>query len=608
MCGILAYIGEEEFSLKKTKKLLSLMKNRGPDNQEHLNFDFKKKKILFFHSRLKIIDLKNRSNQPFIKFNKVMIYNGEIYNFKEIKDKLIKFGYKFETTSDTEVLLTAYHHYGKKFTKLLNGMWAFLIYDKNKNKIIISKDLFGEKPLFYYKSRNGIFFSSEIKYIQCLTKEKIKINYLKIKRNLEFGYKILNTDDKTFFKNVFSFPKASIGELNLKTLKLNINSFWSPRNKVNNNFSYKNFCEKLKKLMIESLKKRIIADVPIAVSLSGGIDSSIIAGLIKKNLKRKKLKCFSLIDRDTYNEEFFIKKTEKFLKIKSEKVKINYKNFIYNLKSQIKYHDQPISTISYFAQNFLIDKVKKKKFKVILSGTGADEQFTGYYDHFLQFFKNSKNRTKLNIEGWTRGARKFIKNKNLKNPKFYSKSENKYSNIFLNNRDVFRVFKFTKQKFKKEKKFTNDHLRNRMLNEIFFEITPITLMHEDLNCMENSIENRSPFLDKNIFEFSNTIPTKFLISGDFQKKILRDTFKNVLDPVVRKNKKKIGFNASLFLYLEKEKKITLRNFFLKDKVMKNLIDMEKLYNNLSNYKQDINFNKFLFSIISTKIFLENYQK
>ena len=608
MCGILAYIGEEEFSLKKTKKLLSLMKNRGPDNQEHLNFDFKKKKILFFHSRLKIIDLKNRSNQPFIKFNKVMIYNGEIYNFKEIKDKLIKFGYKFETTSDTEVLLTAYHHYGKKFTKLLNGMWAFLIYDKNKNKIIISKDLFGEKPLFYYKSRNGIFFSSEIKYIQCLTKEKIKINYLKIKRNLEFGYKILNTDDKTFFKNVFSFPKASIGELNLKTLKLNINSFWSPRNKVNNNFSYKNFCEKLKKLMIESLKKRIIADVPIAVSLSGGIDSSIIAGLIKKNLKRKKLKCFSLIDRDTYNEEFFIKKTEKFLKIKSEKVKINYKNFIYNLKSQIKYHDQPISTISYFAQNFLIDKIKKKKFKVILSGTGADEQFTGYYDHFLQFFKKSKNRTKLNIEGWTRGARKFIKNKNLKNPKFYSKSENKYSNIFLNNRDVFRVFKFTKQKFKKEKKFTNDHLRNRMLNEIFFEITPITLMHEDLNCMENSIENRSPFLDKNIFEFSNTIPTKFLISGDFQKKILRDTFKNVLDPVVRKNKKKIGFNASLFLYLEKEKKITLRNFFLKDKVMKNLIDMEKLYNNLSNYKQDINFNKFLFSIISTKIFLENYQK
>ena len=221
----------------------------------------------------------------------------------------------------------------------------------------------------------------------------------------------------------------------------------------------------------------------------------------------------------------------------------------------------------------MINKVKKK-FKVILSGTGADEQFTGYYDHFLQFFKNSKNRTKENIEGWSKGARKFINNTNLKNPKFYLKSKNEYSNIFLNNRDYFKVFKFAKQKFKKEKNFTSDHLRNRMFNEIFFEITPITLIHEDLNCMENSIENRSPFLDKSIFEFSSTIPTKFLISGNYQKKILRDAFKNVLDPIVRKNKKKIRFNASLFLFLDNEKKITLKNFFLKDKVMKNLIDMK----------------------------------
>ena len=207
MCGILAYIGKEEFSLKKTKELLSLMKNRGPDNQEHLDFNFKKKKILFFHSRLKIIDLNNRSNQPFIKFNKIMIYNGEIYNFKEIKNKLIKLGYKFETTSDTEVLLTAYHHYGKNFIKLLNGMWSFLIFDKDKNKIIISKDLFGEKPLYYYKSGKGYFFSSEIKYIRCLSKEKLKINFSKIKKNLEFGYKILNTDNNTYFNNIYSFPK-----------------------------------------------------------------------------------------------------------------------------------------------------------------------------------------------------------------------------------------------------------------------------------------------------------------------------------------------------------------------------------------------------------------
>lgn len=607
MCGILAYIGKEDFSSKKTSELLKLMKNRGPDNQEFRKFNFKKKNIFLFHSRLKIIDLKNRSNQPFKKYNKVMIYNGEIYNFLELKETLKKLGYNFETSSDTEVLLTAYQHYGKNFTNLLNGMWAFIIYDIIKNKIVLSKDLFGEKPLYYYKNNKGYYFSSEIKYIRYLTKEKIKINYSKIKKNLEFGYKILNTDNETYFKNLYSFPKSSIGELNLSDNKFRIKKFWKPKVKINYKFNYKYFCIRLKNLLINSLKKRIISDVPLAVSLSGGIDSSIIAGLLKKKLKKKKLKCFSLIDRDRYNEEFFIKKTEKFLKIQSECIKINYKNFFLKLKNQIKYHDQPISTITYFAQNFLIKKVKRKKFKVILSGTGADEQFTGYYDHFLQFFKNPENRTKKNIESWKQGVRKFINNKNLRNYQLYSDKKNKYLNIFLNNRNKFKVFKYKKQKINNEKIFTNEHLRNRMLNEIFYEITPITLMHEDLNCMENSIENRSPFLDKKIFEFANSIPTKFLISGNYQKKILRDAFKDVLDPTVRNNKRKIGFNASLSLFLHNENKNSIKNFFIKDKVMKNLIDMKKLYNNLNEYKKDISFNKFLFSIISTKVFLENYK-
>ena len=605
MCGILAYIGKENFSSKKIRQTLSLMKNRGPDNQKCLRLNFHKKKILLFHSRLKIIDLKNRSNQPFQKYNKILIYNGEIYNFKELKKTLKNLGYNFYTNSDTEVLITAYEHYGINFTKKLNGMWAFLIYDINKKKIIVSRDIFGEKPLYYYQSNKGIFFSSEIKYIRNLAKEKININFSKIKKNLEFGYKILNTDNDTFFKKVYSFPKACIGDFGLSKGKLKIKKFWKPQIKKYKKLSYKNFCLKLKNIMIESLEKRIISDVPLAVSLSGGIDSSIIAGLIKKKFNKKRLKCFSLIDKGEYDEDFYIKRTEKFLNIKTNKININYGNFFNNLKSQIKYHDQPISTITYFAQNFLIKQVSKKNFKVILSGTGADEQFTGYYDHFLQFFRNPENKSKKNIQSWNEGFKKFIQNENLKNPDFYKIPKNKYSNIFLNNRERFRVFNFSKLKFRHEKKFTSDNLRNRMLNEIFYEITPITLIHEDLNCMENSIENRSPFLDKKLFEFSRSIPTKFLISGSYQKKILRDTFKNVLDHKVRTNKKKIGFNASLSLFLNKEKKIDIKNFFTKDKIMKNLINMKKLYYKLDTYKNDVNFNKFLFSVISTKLFLEN---
>ena len=180
---------------------------------------------------------------------------------------------------------------------------------------------------------------------------------------------------------------------------------------------------------------------------------------------------------------------------------------------------------------------------------------------------------------------------------------------FVNDYDknILKYLKFdTKFKFK-EKKFVPELMRNRKLNELFFETVPTTLRHEDLNCMEFSIENRSPFLDLDLFKFMNSVPSKKLIQKGYLKFILRETFKKIINKNIRENSSKIGFNASLNLFLKKEKKENLKKFFLQDKVMKKFVDMKKIYLLVLKENRGSQIDKFLFNVINIKIFLENHK-
>ena len=177
MCGIAGLIGGERLLEDHRNNLLKRMKNRGPDSQQYIHLNFKNRKnIEFFFSRLSIIDVNPRSNQPYTKYNKTLIFNGEIYNYLELKNKLSAH-YSFDTKSDTEVLLTAYHHYGINFTDHLEGMWALAIFDETENKIILSRDRFGEKPLYYLDDKNQFIFGSEINYIREILGKKLEVNY-----------------------------------------------------------------------------------------------------------------------------------------------------------------------------------------------------------------------------------------------------------------------------------------------------------------------------------------------------------------------------------------------------------------------------------------------
>ena len=209
MCGIAGYFGNKPLDKTNIKSCLDLMKKRGPDNSDFFYQKYNKLNVYLLHSRLSIIDLKEQSNQPFEDEGYIVVFNGEIYNYLELKKKLQNLGHNFKTLSDTEVLLKSYIQYGEKCVDHFNGMWAFVILDKKKGSLFISRDRFGEKPLYFYKNDKEFFFGSEIKFIKKLINQKLEINKKKIFRSLNLGYRAVHQSQETYFNSIYSLKSGS---------------------------------------------------------------------------------------------------------------------------------------------------------------------------------------------------------------------------------------------------------------------------------------------------------------------------------------------------------------------------------------------------------------
>ena len=392
MCGICGFISKKKLIRNNAiANTLDLMKNRGPDYNSSYTQIVDDKNISLLHSRLKIIDIhSSRSNQPYRYKNFILIFNGEIYNFIELRNKLKKM-FKFDTSSDTEVLLKSYIAYGKKCVDHLEGMWSFAIWDIKKKSLFLSRDSFGEKPLFFYYSKDGFFFGSEIKYIKSLCEKNFTLNKAQVKKNLFLGYKSLNKTTDTFYDKIFSLENGTNLTLDLK-LNFKKEKYWQPKVKINKKMSLTDAVDGVRSLLLNSLKIRMRSDVPLAFCLSGGIDSGLLASIAKKKLN-KKISTFSIIDRDPrYDESENIELINNDLGSDSNLINLNPNkyDFFDRLRNLTKYHDGPIATLSYYVHSFLMQNIAKKKIKVSISGTGADELFTGYYDHFLLHFHSLK--------------------------------------------------------------------------------------------------------------------------------------------------------------------------------------------------------------------------
>jgi asparagine synthase (glutamine-hydrolysing) len=610
MCGIAGFYGLGRINPNIIQKTLKSMKHRGPDSEDHKYISSKINNTYLLHTRLRIIDLHHRSNQPFTYKNLTIVFNGEIYNYLELKNDLKKQGYKFKTNSDTEVLLKLYYAYGYKAFEKCEGMWALAIYDSRKENLIISRDRFGEKPLFFYRKRGGIYFSSEVKSLFCLSNKKFHLNDNKIRQNLYYGYKSINNDNQTFFKDIVSVQKGCYYVIN-SDLSLNINKFWKPEIKKNKDINFLEAKNHTLELLKKSLKMRLRTDVPLAFSLSGGIDSSLLVSLTKKKLNLNP-NTFSIIDSGSkYNEKKLIDKTVNELNNNHQYIYLKKENnFLKNLDAMISNYSCPIPTISQYIQNKIIKKISKNNYKVIISGVGSDEIFTGYYHHFpLYFSELKKSSLKHNIENWKENILPFINNKNYTNAKAYLDQMMPKNHIFDFDAKYNSKLKVKLDQSLVLKKFSKNKLKDRMLNELFHEIVPPILHLDDLNSMASSVENRSPFLDSKLFEFVYSLPNKFLIGNGYQKILLRALSKNIINNDVRLNREKKGFNASLSNVFDIRDDFNLKKFFNIVEYLSEFIDIKFLKDeikNIGNKNMDNRTNKIIYTLLNMGIFVKRF--
>ena len=373
MCGIAGFLSNQ-FSKEDLINMTSTIQHRGPDAEGYY-FDLDKG-VGLGHRRLSILDLSDAANQPMTSHcnRYIMVYNGEVYNYQNIAKKLGAINWK--TSSDSEVILESFVKWGVDFVNELNGMFAIVIYDKIEDKILLFRDRMGIKPLYYYCDDNQLIFASELKAINRLEINK-KINYDAIYAYLHLGYIPIN---QTIYENVFKVKPGSY--LVYTNNKLQEKHYWKPENKfldksINDFNSSK---KQLQSLLQDSIKKRLISDVPIGTFLSGGTDSSIVTA-IAQEVNNSPINTFSIgFKEDKYNESEHAKKVAEYLGTNHNEFILTEEDALNELESIMENFDEPFSDSSALP-TMLVSKMARKHVTVCLSGDGGDELFMGYGAH-----------------------------------------------------------------------------------------------------------------------------------------------------------------------------------------------------------------------------------
>jgi asparagine synthase (glutamine-hydrolysing) len=606
MCGIAGYLGTKTLDSKRIQCCLGLMHRRGPDwaayFEDRVESD---KNVYLLHTRLNIIDLDNRANQPFIDGSKVLIYNGELYNYVELKEELTSLGHQFTTTSDTEVLLHTLLQFGWKGLDKCEGMWAFAVYDKTDGSLLLSRDRFGEKPLYLYRDETGLYFGSEIKFIFTLLGQTLPVNYEHLYRYMVNGYKALYKVKQTFFEGIQELVPASVLMLkhsSIETLK----KYWQPTFEQDNTISYDEAVEEARARLIQSVRLRLRSDVPLAFCMSGGIDSNSLIS-IAKIVFGYDVHGFTIVNTDSrYEEQDMIEHSVAQLGIRHTSIPVNPHDFLSNLRTLVRQHDAPVYTISYYAHWLLMSSIADHGYRISISGTAADELFSGYYDHHNAYLYEIRHNPVLYQEAlnnWWQYINPIVRNPYLRNPALFLKNPKLRDHIFLGAEGFSQYLYQNWSEPFTEVQYSESLLRNRMLNELFHEATPVILHEDDLNAMYYSIENRSPFLDRQLFDFCIRIPTSYLVQNGFAKAVLRDAMRGLVPERILDNHRKVGFNAPIFSFLDVHNS-DVREYLLGQSPIFEHVRRDKIEALITKPNLPNSESKFLFSFLNSKLFLE----
>ena len=605
MCGIAGF----NFSDKNLiVKLTDLIKHRGPDSHSFFIDD----NLSLGHTRLRVLDLSDKGIQPMTdnSGNYVIVYNGEIFNFQKIKSDLISKGYIFKSNTDTEVLLYGYIEYGKKILNILNGQFAFCIYDKERKELFLSRDRFGINPLYYYFDGEKFIFGSELKIILKSGVRK-KINEFALNYYFLYGY---TPSGESIIKNSRKLKPGNFITFNLeKKILSKEEEYWSLKNKK----IIKNEIEAKEKVLTEldrAVKERMVADVPVGAFLSGGVDSSAIVAIMSKYTNN--LNTFSVkFDKEGYDESYFAEIISKKFNTNHHVVEFGSKD-VRNLLPKLIYHyDEPFGDSS-MIPTYLVSKVASKYVTVSLSGDGGDELFSGYNSYkkykllsIQKFYPKFVNLLLL----------KLIYIFNIKNDKL-----KKFLEIGL----LDRKLKFAKlssylytDEFKKisgdnpEKyyeKFSASFRRGNYVNEatvvdVNNYLTEDILCKVDRSSMANSLESRPPILDHKLVELAFSIDPKLKIKNKEGKYIFKKSLEDILPKEILYREKK-GFSVPLEDYLKGD---------LRDLVDKYILDYSKheyislemkdyIKEKLSQKKWDKDYSRIIWTILIFNMWHEKW--
>jgi asparagine synthase (glutamine-hydrolysing) len=597
MCGIAGAFNIKGFSSKNIVVMTDVIKHRGPDDEGFYfeNFDsalieicggddtpieayqgdflfspkFHNKlsneivSIGLGHRRLSILDLSIAGHQPMtFDSNNWIVYNGEIYNFSEIRAELIEIGYHFVSNTDTEVILAAFSEWGISCQDRFSGMFSFALFDREKRSLFLSRDRYGIKPLYYWVSPDStLYFASEIKQFTVLPGWRAVLNHLRASDFL-FYHGLTDHTEETLFKGVYQVLPGHYIKLDLNKIillpnsKLDLTNWYKFISKpINAKDQINNFKKKLE----ESVERHLRSDVRVGSALSGGLDSSSVVCLVNKILKKsgdsELQSTFSSVNSDSrYSEKEWMDEVIRHIGCEANFISPKPEDLLIDLEKVLWHMDEPYQSQSAYLGYCIFKKASEQKTKVLLNGQGADEFLGGYgsflsiyygkmsvYDHFKLLKKRNKNQLNAKVfleifnskvkyfymvtPSWIKGmlVRRSFKHRNLKQ---------------LIDSDILKGagnYPFKKN----ETRFKNHSDISKF--QIYKDALPRYLRWEDRNSMAHSVEARVPFLDHNLVEFSQSLELNQLVSDCSAKAILVESMVDILPEIVRNRKDKQGF-------------------------------------------------------------------
>ena len=587
MCGIAgAYSFKNKIiSDEWLKNAATSLNKRGPDNQNFISIG----NCSLVHARLSIIDTSESANQPIYDATGryAIIFNGEIFNYQEIKKELEQKGVQFKTQSDTEVLLYAYIQFGETFLHKLNGFFAFAIFDKLEDSMFIACDRFGIKPLYYYSDEDYFFFGSELKTItQFPVKKEInwssvaayfQLNYIPGKNSifkniqrLEPGHQILIYNSEILIKQWYTIP---------------YNALKAEQNQL----SYDEQQKKLVELMDDSVRLRLISDVPLGAFLSGGIDSSVVTAMATRHTKHLNTFSIGFEGNSFFDETPYANLVAKHFNTNHTVFKLKNDDLFESLNELLEYTDEPFADSSALLVNIL-SKFTRKHVTVALSGDAGDELFAGYNKHYGEWqMRNGSwqaNVIHLLQPVWqslpkSRGggiANKIRQLERFSNGMDLTPAERWWRWCCINDLDfvdkllndkvdasMAEIIE-TRQYFSSKVQFDGT-LNDDLLADVGMVLPYDMLVKVDRMSMRNSLEVRVPFLDYRIVEFAFSLPVSSKINGNIKKKIVQDAFREIL-PKELYNRPKKGFEVPLLQWFKTDLKDKILNDWLSDEYIK----------------------------------------